>query len=118
MKKKTAEALTDDVKGAESIPVVSDGVSPDEYEELTKEFPELKGKNFENLPQEVKQAVEKGEKLLTAYLYYRHEEAKRVSAANKAAALADEKSAGSMKSHLSDGSTEAGRRYLNALWGR
>ena len=126
MKKKTPEILADETKAEATVSKASPEAPPavpekpifSEYEQLTEEFPELKGKSFEELPQEVKQAAEQGEKLLTAYLYYRHEESKRISEATKTAALADEKSAGSMKSHLTDGTTEAGRRYLNALWGR
>ncbi|MBR7133929.1 MAG: hypothetical protein IKD04_10410 [Clostridia bacterium] len=127
MKKKTTEALSDEATVETPVsaaspepppPAVSEKVATSEYEQLTEEFPELKGKSFDDLPQEVRQAAEQGEKLLTAYLYYRHEEAKRISEATKTAALADEKSAGSMKSHFTDGISEANRRYLNALWGR
>lgn len=89
-----------------------------EFAELVKEFPELEGKSFKDLPAEVKKAGFGGEKLLSAYLYHKHSEGKKIAEATAAAEEAAKKSAGSMQGTDTDGKTEAERQYLNGLWGR
>ena len=69
-----------------------------EFSELVKEFPELEGKSFKDLPAAVKKAGFGGEKLINAYLYHKHSEGKKISAAVAAQESAAKKSAGTMHS--------------------
>ncbi len=69
----------------------------EEFAGLVAEFPELEGKSFKDLPKTVKQAGFGGEKLLNAYLQYKHKEAKNIAAAKAQAEEAAKKTAGSMK---------------------
>lgn len=88
----------------------------EEYAELVNEFPELEGKGFAELPLEVKKAGFEGERLLNAYLRYRHSEEKKIKSELAYKTAADESSAGSMQTAPYDGKGEAERHYLNALW--
>lgn len=89
-----------------------------EFAELVKEFPELEGKNFKDLPVAVKKAGFSGEKLLNAYLLHKHTEGKKISAATAAQENAAKKSAGSMQGNNADGESQADKQFLNALWAR
>ena len=88
----------------------------DEFAEMQEDFPELT--EFSALPDGVKQAAFGGMPLPYAYLLFKHKETKKAEAAQKAQAEAAKKTTGSMNAAETEEGTEAGRRYLKALWGR
>ncbi len=90
----------------------------EEFAGLVSEFPELEGKTFKDLPKTVKQAGFGGEKLLNAYLQYKHKEAKNIAAAKAQAEEAAKKTAGSMSSDNIETQTAEEKGYLSGLWGR
>ncbi len=87
-----------------------------EFEDLRREFPELK--SITDIPNGVVTAAENGTPLIDAYLRYRHEQQKRVTAAKMYQRAAAEKSVGSMNTDKKSKETETASRYLNALWRR
>ena len=90
-----------------------------EFGELVKEFPELEEKGFKGLPVSVKQAGFKGEKLLNAYLYYKHNENKKIAVAQDSAIKQNKVSVGSLKADsLKEMQTDAEKQFLKALWGK
>lgn len=87
----------------------------DEFIELKKVFPDLKG--FDSLPEQVKRAAGAGMSLEHAYLKYQHTETKKVADAQKAADTAADKSTGSMGTDNTSQETIAEQKYRAALWG-
>lgn len=88
----------------------------EEYAELVREFPELEGKGFAELPTEVKRAGFEGERLINAYLRYRHNEERKIKSALEEKNAADRSSTGSMQASAYDGRGEDERHYLKSLW--
>lgn len=88
----------------------------DEFAEMQEDFPELT--DFSALPDGVKQAAFGGMPLGYAYLLFKHKEARKAEAAQKAQAEAAKKTTGSMNATETDTSTDDERRYLKALWNK
>lgn len=117
--KKAYESMLEQEKQAEKNTAESTETRlAGEFAELVKEFPELEGKSFKDLPAAVKKAGFGGEKLINAYLYHKHSEGKKISAAAAAQESAAKKSTGSMRGDNTDNESKDDRQYLNALWGR
>ena len=68
----------------------------DEFVELRAEFPELE--EFKDLPDTVKKKAAEGMNLTAAFLLYKHNENKRIAAAQDSAIAAEKASAGSASS--------------------
>lgn len=87
-----------------------------EYTELIKEFPELEGKEFRDLPASVKKAAYSGTALMTAYLLHQHNEQRKAQAAEKATEKQNKASVGSMSG--GEGISSADIDFLKGLWGK
>lgn len=88
-----------------------------EFAELVREFPDLAGKQFKDLPAGVRKAGYDGNSLLAAYLFHKHNEDKKAAAAAETAAKQNKASVGSMNSEV-DSASKDEQSFLNGLWGR
>ena len=88
----------------------------EEFTKMKGDFPELT--EFAALPAEVKKAALMGKALPYAYLEYKHNEAKKITAAKENARTAAEKSTGTAANPNGDFTADDERRYLGALWGK
>ena len=115
--KKAYESMLEQEKQAEKNSAESTETRlAGEFAELVKEFLELEGKSFKDLPAAVKKAGFSGEKLINAYLYHKHSEGKKVSAAVAAQENAAKKSVGSMGN--AGGDIKANDPFLDGLFGK
>ena len=90
----------------------------EEFASLITEFPELEGKQFKDLPTEVKKAGFSGEKLINAYLYHKHTEGKKIAEALKTREEQGKASTGSMGADINEKLTEDEKNFLKGLWGK
>ena len=85
------------------------------FSELCNEFPELKEKGFNGLPNEVKNSVLEGERMLYAYLLHKHNQSKIEAELRAAQEKAEENSSGSLSSATEGYTADA---FLEGLFSR
>lgn len=94
----------------------------DDNRRIAEEFLSLKADfsdeitDYASLPLEVKRAAVNGAPLLTAYLFYKYDEARKLKAAEAERLAAAEKSTGSLYNSEDAAFSSDEARYRKALW--